>query len=75
MLKFVNLPVFVVSLAVGVLFVYLYNDENRTVYVYPTTDSVDKIAYKDSAGNCFYYSENKIACPKDKSKIMLIPSQ
>ena len=75
MLKFVNIPVFIASLALGLFFIYVLADDERTVYVYPSSETVDSIAYRDKAGNCFYYKEKVVECPKDKSKIMMIPTQ
>lgn len=75
MFQFINLPVFIVSFAIGVLFVYLYNDDERTIYVYPTPENVDLLQYKDATGHCFYFTQTEVACPKDASKIAKLPAQ
>ena len=74
-LKFINIKIFLISLAVGLLFVYLSIPEPTFIYVYPTPDNVDKIKYKDKADNCFKFDANEVACPKNKKDIKTIPLQ
>ena len=70
-----NFPVFIISLAIGLLFIYLSESEQEEVYVYPTPYNLDKIEYKDTVGNCFDFSADKLKCPDDKSLIKTIPIQ
>jgi hypothetical protein len=74
-LKFINFPVFFISLAIGMFFVYLFKDENHTIYVYPTPDNVDTIQYKDATGTCFSVEQTKVDCPKDNLMISKLPAQ
>jgi len=74
-LKFINIPVFIISLAVGLFFVYIYSSDKRKIYVYPTPDNVDTIQYKDQTGTCFEFKDAKVACPKKESEISKIPAQ
>ena len=53
LLKYINIPLFVISLAIGLFFVYIYQADKRTIYVYPKPDNVELIQYKDKAGTCF----------------------
>jgi hypothetical protein len=48
-------------------------DYNRKVVVYPTPHNIDKIEYKDEAGNCYGYKIKEVKCPSDKSKIKNLP--
>lgn len=73
--NYISLPIFLVSFAIGLLFVYMFGPEIKTIYVYPTPENVDKILYKDKAENCFQFEEEKIDCPSDLSKISDIPIQ
>ncbi len=73
--KFFNFPVFMISLAVGLLFVYLIEPTPRAIFVYPTPKNVDEIEYIDTVGNCFKYNSNLVDCPKEKSLIQTIPIQ
>tara|TARA_R110002072_G_C7785650_1_gene520433 strand:+ start:311 stop:559 length:249 start_codon:yes stop_codon:yes gene_type:complete len=70
-----SLPVFLISLTIGLLFIYLSASEEEIVYVYPTPYNLDKIEYKDSVGNCFDFSADKLKCPKDNDLIKKIPIQ
>jgi hypothetical protein len=74
LLKFINIPVFVISLAIGLFFVYIYQSEKRVVYVYPKPDNVDYIQYKDATGTCFNINQEDVKCPAD-SEITKIPAQ
>ena len=74
-LKYINIPVFIVSLAIGLFFVYVVNPDKRKIYVYPTPDNVDTIQYKDETDTCFEFKENKVVCPEKESEISKIPAQ
>ena len=73
-LKYINIPVFIISLAIGLFFVYVYQAEKRVIYVYPKPDNVDYIQYKDATGTCFNIKQSQIKCPADKD-ISKIPAQ
>ena len=64
-LKYINIPVFIISLAVGLFFVYIYQAEKRMVYVYPTPDNIDFIQYKDAAGTCYKAKQEEVKCSSD----------
>ena len=72
--KFINIPVFIISLAIGLFFVYIYQAEKKVLYVYPKPDNVDFIQYKDDIGTCFQAKQEQIKCPKE-SEISKIPVQ
>ena len=73
--KYINFPVFLVSLAIGILFVYLFQPELNVIYVYPTPDNQNKILYKDKTDNCFKFNAEQVKCPDDKTKIKNIQIQ
>jgi hypothetical protein len=73
--KYIDVPIFLVSLVVGLLIMYYTMPDLRKIYVYPTPENVDLLQYKDKAGNCFSYKENEVPCPKNSSKIAKIPVQ
>jgi hypothetical protein len=73
--KHFSLPVFLIALAIGLLFVYLHDPQENIIYVYPTPDNIENVEYKDAANNCFAFSANEVECPSDKSKIKNIPIQ
>jgi hypothetical protein len=73
--KYVNFPVFILSLIIGLYAVYITLPDSRKIFVYPTPENVDKILFKDKAENCFRFEEEIIECPKDESLISNIPMQ
>jgi len=73
--KYINFPVFLVSLAIGILFVYLFQPELNVIYVYPTPDNQNKILYKDKTYNCFKFNAEQVKCPDEKTKIKNIQIQ
>jgi hypothetical protein len=73
--KFISLKIFLLSLALGLLFVYLSSPDPTIIYVYPTPDNAGHIEYKDKADNCFQFEANEITCPSDTSKLKTIPIQ
>ena len=64
-MKYLSIPYFLVSLAVGLLFVYLSSPKPTIIFVYPTPDNVDTIEYKDKADTCFKFNANKVTCTKN----------
>jgi hypothetical protein len=74
MSKYVNIPVFVASFAIGMLFVYLYQEDKRVIYVYPTPETVDLLQYRDSTGACFQFKQTQVKCPAD-DQISKMPAQ
>lgn len=75
LLNYISLPVFLISFAIGLFFVYILGPEMKTIYVYPTPENIDKILFKDKAENCFHFVEQNVECPKDKNQISHIPIQ
>jgi hypothetical protein len=75
LLKFINVPVFIVSLALGIFFVYITTSAKRTIIVYPTHENANLLQYRDATQNCFSVIEKEVSCPSDPSKISKIPAQ
>ena len=71
-MKYINLQVFLVSLVIGFIFIYLSATPTETVLVYPTPENAGKVEYKDKAGNCFSYKAMKVTCPKTGMKVIPI---
>ena len=73
--KYINIPVFLISLSVGLLLIYLFQPDLSVIYVYPTPNNQDKIQYKDKVDNCFKFNSEEVDCPSDTAKIKNIPIQ
>jgi len=66
---------FILSLGVGLLYVYLTTRSPEVVIKYPTPENAGKIVYHDSNDVCYKYRAEKVACPVDKSKVKQFPIQ
>jgi hypothetical protein len=73
--KYINVKVFLISLAIGLFAVYVTMPDMRKIYVYPTPENVDILQYRDKTSNCFNFKQKEVSCPKDKNKIFKIPAQ
>ena len=74
-IKFIHIPTFALSFLLGVIAVYMYNnDQIRKIYVYPTPENIKKLQYKDATENCFEFRQKEVSCP-DKNKRNKIPVQ
>jgi hypothetical protein len=72
--KFINLPIFSITLFLGILYFHYTNPDYKKIYVYPNPENIDILQYKDKANNCFRFKENTVSCPSDKN-IFKIPIQ
>ena len=73
--KYINIPVFVISLILGMVAVYYTVPDTRTVYVYPTPENVNILQYKDKTDSCFEYQQKEVECPADESMVSKIMAQ
>ena len=73
-LKYISVPVFLISILIGLLYVYLLTPSPTIIYVYPTPDNVDKIIYKDKADNCFSFKPLEVSCSNKNVKNIPIQS-
>ena len=71
----ISLPIFIVSFAVGLFFVYVLGPDMKVVYIYPSPENVNSVLFKDKADNCFTFKPTNVKCPSDPSKISKIPIQ
>jgi len=62
-MKFFRIIPFILSLILGLAFIYLTAPASEIIVVYPTPSNVDKTEYKDKNGICYRYQYNKIDCP------------
>jgi hypothetical protein len=55
---------FLVSLSLGLFYVYL-SDDKPILVVYPTPDNLDRVQYQKGSGECFSYDLKEVTCPRD----------
>jgi hypothetical protein len=68
-MRFLNVPLFLIALSVGLFVTYISGPETNTIFVYPNPDNINKINYRDNADTCFKFSAQEVKCPEDKKKI------
>lgn len=67
MKEFIDWRLFLISLAIGLLFIYVIKTPMKDIYVFPTPENVDKIQYVDHVDNCFEFNPVETAC-EDKTE-------
>jgi hypothetical protein len=75
MLKYINVPVFLLTLFIGLFCVYIIGPEIKTVYIYPSPEFIDSIILQDKSNNCFNYVSSEIKCPSNDNELSVIPIQ
>jgi hypothetical protein len=75
LLHYISLPIFLISFAIGIFFIYILGPKMKTIYIYPSPENVNKVLFKDKADNCFYFEEEIVECPTDESLISTVPIQ
>ena len=71
--KFIHFPTFLISLALGLFFIYISDIHSRKIFVYPTPENTNDIQYVDYTNNCFQFKHEEIDC--NDNNIMSIPIQ
>ena len=74
-MRFISVPIFIISLALGLFFSYITTPLPEVILVYPTPDNINEIQYKDMNNNCFGFISKEVSCPKDKGQIREYPVQ
>lgn len=74
-MKFINVPVFIVSLCIGIFLSYISLPRPQVVFVYPTPENANQIQYRDEVGACFRFSSHPVKCPSDTKQIREYPIQ
>ena len=73
--KYISIPVFLLSLVIGLFFIYILGPDVKTILVYPTPENIDKILFKDKGDNCYSFTKTEIDCPADESMLSKFPIQ
>lgn len=67
MFKFIDIRIFLISLAIGLFYIYITGDNKKVIIIYPTPDNINEYQYKDKTNNCFSYELNEVKCPSDSN--------
>jgi hypothetical protein len=73
--NYISLPVFLVSFAFGLFFVYVLGPEFKTIYIYPNPQNYMKTQFKDKANQCFEFKPVETSCPINPFSIKKVPVQ
>jgi len=57
-----NVFAFIISFAVGILYVYISTPKPKIIIKYPTPYNVNKIVYKNENDVCYKYKVEEIKC-------------
>ena len=69
-MKFISIPIFILSFAVGLFFVYISSSSNKTIVVYPTPENQNKVQFVDKAETCHRYMSSEVTCPTNSDKVI-----
>lgn len=75
MLKYINIPVFLISFTIGLLYIYVAEEYKKTIIMYPTPDNIKENQYKDKSDHCFTYNLKEVKCPLDDNLLHNIKIQ
>ena len=75
LIKFIDVRVFIASLVIGLLLVYITMPDQRKIFVYPSPENIDILKYRDKTDSCFSMKQKEVPCPKNENDIMKVPLQ
>jgi hypothetical protein len=73
--KYIDIRYFIVSLAIGLFYIYVSDEHKQVIIMYPTPDNKDEYQYKDKTDSCFTYDLNEVSCPNDVNQYHQIKIQ
>jgi hypothetical protein len=65
----INIPVFILSLLFGLLYVYISDPKSKEITVYTTQDNENLFQFRDKINNCFHLHRNTVQCSNDAEVI------
>lgn len=60
--NYIDFNYFIISLTIGLFFVYIIGPEQPVILVYPTPDNQEKNQYVDKADNCYTFKAKETDC-------------
>jgi len=72
--QYIKLKAFIISFAIGILYVYLVQPKKELVYRFPNPNNIDKTIYTDKNETCYKYEVEEKNCEQlDNSQIQSQP--
>jgi len=71
---YINLFWFILSLTIGLFYVYITNPPKNIIYKFPSPLNTENTIYKDNSNLCFKFESKRSECPIDKSLIKEQPN-
>jgi len=68
--KYIDFNVFMISLCLGLFFVYVITPEPVVVYKYPTDESIKGIVYQYKNGKCVEYEKEYVDCTEGEGGVV-----
>ena len=62
-------------MSIGLLYIYVAEENKKVIVMYPTPDNINDNQYKDKSNNCFTYSLHEVKCPLDDNLLHNIKIQ
>ncbi len=72
---YISIPIFLISFAIGIFFVYVGGTEGKEILIYPTPSNKDDYLYKDKANQCFIFQPEEVDCHFNPLSVKTIPVQ
>jgi hypothetical protein len=63
MFQYIDLRIFLITLAIGMFYIYISDEYKHTIVIYPTPDNLNEYQFKDKSNNCFSYEMKEVDCP------------
>ena len=75
MFKYIDIRVFLISFIIGLLYIYIAEEDKKVIIIYPTPDNIKEHQYRDKTNNCFTYDLKEVNCPLDDNLLHNIKIQ
>ena len=69
MMKYISIPIFLVSFLLGLVYVFLSKPDMKVIYINPSPENCNKNVYKDKSNSCFKYNAVEVSCDTEVSEI------
>ena len=68
--KYIRFDYFIISFAIGILYVYLVQPKKEVVYRFPNPDNLNELIYTDKNDSCYKFKVEEKNCSElDKEEI------